>query len=141
MTRVLVCGSRFLDLTHYNVVEQVLCRIHEDSSTGPITCIINGAARGADTLGAMWASKALLPVQEFPANWMDIDAPGAVLIHGPGSRVYNARAGLDRNQRMIDEGKPDLCVAFKRSGLRNSGTKDMIARCVAACIPVYEYVL
>ena len=38
------------------------------------------------------------------------------------------------NQRMLDEGKPDLVVAFPGAG----GTKDMVRRAVKAGVPVHE---
>ena len=39
-----------------------------------------------------------------------------------------------RNQRMLDEGKPDLVVAFPGGG----GTKDMVRRAVKAGVPIHE---
>ena len=44
------------------------------------------------------------------------------------------KAGPLRNQRMLDEGKPDLVVAFPGSG----GTKDMVRRAVKAGVSVHE---
>ena len=44
------------------------------------------------------------------------------------------RAGPLRNQRMLDEGKPDLVVAFPGGG----GTKDMVRRAVKAGVSVHE---
>jgi hypothetical protein len=39
-----------------------------------------------------------------------------------------------RNQRMLDEGKPDLVVAFTGGG----GTKDLVRRAVKAGVSVHE---
>jgi hypothetical protein len=44
------------------------------------------------------------------------------------------KAGPLPNQRMLDEGKPDLVVAFPGAG----GTKDMVRRAVKAGVPVHE---
>ena len=44
------------------------------------------------------------------------------------------KAGPLRNQRMLDEGKPDLVVAFPGGG----GTKDMVRRSVKAGVPIHE---
>jgi hypothetical protein len=44
------------------------------------------------------------------------------------------KAGPLRNQRMLDEGKPDLVVAFPGGG----GTKDMVRRAVKAGVSVHE---
>jgi hypothetical protein len=43
-------------------------------------------------------------------------------------------AGPIRNQRMIDEGKPDLVIAFPGG----RGTADMVSRAKKAGIPVQE---
>ena len=55
-------------------------------------------------------------VEEYPADW----------------KKYGKSAGPLRNQRMIDEGKPDLVVAFP-GGV---GTADMISRAKAYNISV-----
>lgn len=47
-------------------------------------------------------------------------------------RPYNAKAGPDRNQRMIDEGRPGLVIAFPGG----DGTADMIHRAQEAGIEV-----
>jgi len=44
------------------------------------------------------------------------------------------KAGPLRNQRMLDEGKPDLVVAFPGGG----GTKDMVRRAVKAGVAIHE---
>ena len=44
------------------------------------------------------------------------------------------KAGPLRNQRMLEEGKPELVVAFPGGG----GTKDMVRRAVKAGVSVHE---
>jgi hypothetical protein len=44
------------------------------------------------------------------------------------------KSGPLRNQRMLDEGKPDLVVAFPGGG----GTKDMVRRAVQAGVIIHE---
>jgi DNA-binding MurR/RpiR family transcriptional regulator len=56
----------------------------------------------------------------YPADW----------------EAYGKAAGPIRNQRMLDEGKPDLVIAFSDLPT-TSGTYDMIKRAKAAGIPVY----
>jgi hypothetical protein len=58
--------------------------------------VIVGGARGADTFGEEWARAAGVPCTLYEADWK-----------GPARK-----AGPIRNQRMLDEGKPDLVVAF-----------------------------
>ncbi len=89
--RVLVCGGR--DFDDSALVKRILDQIHAET---PITSIIHGAARGADSLGKFWAQINRLPHKAFPADWDE----------------YKKRAGYLRNQQMLDEGKPDLVVAF-----------------------------
>lgn len=59
-----------------------------------------------------------ISAEGFPADW----------------RKYGKSAGPLRNQQMIDEGKPDLVVAFPGG----TGTADMVRRAKAAGIRVIE---
>lgn len=130
--RVLIFGGRdFNDPAemHYSIVD--FQRAH-----GLITCIIHGAAKGADSWGAHFAKELGIPQRPFPADWGNIHAPGAVIKYqrGPNGRAYNAVAGHWRNERMIVEGKPDFGMGFKGG----SGTADMARRLTAAGIPIWN---
>ena len=83
------------------------------SSRG-VTIIVSGCARGADTLGIEWAEASGVEVARFPADW----------------NTHGRAAGPIRNQQMLDEGKPDLVVAFPGG----RGTADMARRARAAGI-------
>ncbi|MBN8978812.1 MAG: DUF2493 domain-containing protein [Rhizobiales bacterium] len=117
-TRVLVCGGR--DFNDRELLDRTLRFI--DRHRGPIGTIIHGAAPGADTLAATWAKDVALDVAgeilAFPADW----------------KQHGRAAGPIRNQRMLDEGKPDLVVAFPGG----RGTADMVARARKAGIKVME---
>ena len=104
--RVLVCGGR--DYSDYEYLASALDAIHRARPLRPITCIIHGGARGADSLAGKWAFERNVQVQVFMADW----------------NAHRLGAGPIRNQKMIDEGEPDLVIAF-RGG---RGTADMIAR-------------
>ena len=111
---VLVCGGRgYINKTR---VYETLDIIH--SGETPITLLIEGGAAGADLLGKQWAVERKVPVKTYKADWL---------------RLGNG-AGFVRNQQMLDEGKPDLVVAF--SGGR--GTADMVRRAYLAKV---EYVM
>ena len=99
--KILVCGG--CDFENRDHMFRALDALH---SARPVTHLIHGGARGADRLGGEWAAAAGIPVTCFDAKW---DAHGAA-------------AGPIRNQAMIDEGHPDLVVAF-RGG---RGTADMV---------------
>lgn len=92
--------------------------------------LIHGGARGADALAGGWASEAEIPTSVFPADWTNTARPGALVKNRRDGTQYDALAGIVRNQRMLDEGKPTLVVAFPGG----SGTRDMIDKALAAGI-------
>jgi hypothetical protein len=78
--------------------------------SGGVTCIIAGAASGADRLAAEWAVSRGIPLEEYPADW----------------NTLGGDAGPIRNKRMLDEGHPDGVLAFPRAnGKWGHGTQDM----------------
>lgn len=89
--KVLVCGGR--DFNNQNNLFYVLDWF---SSQNLITQIIQGGARGADSLAGFWAQQRNISINVFPANW----------------NKHGKSAGYIRNQQMLDEGKPDMVVAF-----------------------------
>jgi hypothetical protein len=114
--RILVCGPRSYTLDH---VLPALLASYADVTDVTIIC---GGARGADRHAADWAYIRGLPVEEYPADWDR---------HGKA-------AGPIRNQRMLDEGKPDAVFAFVDKPLAESrGTADMVRRARQAGLPVY----
>lgn len=92
--------------------------IEVGNSRGPITSMIAGGARGADTMARHLAHAWNVRFRAFAADW----------------KTHGRAAGPIRNQRMLDEGKPDLVVAFPGG----RGTADMVRRARAAGVPVME---
>jgi hypothetical protein len=111
--RVLVCGGRSFD--DLPLLDRTLDELHAER---PITAVIHGAAAGADTMAHFWAGAAAVPIDVYVAQW----------------KKHGRAAGPIRNQRMLDEGKPDLVVAFPGGG----GTADMIRRAERAGVPVRQ---
>lgn len=120
--RILVCGGR--DYKDYLRIKEVLDNLHDEGGhpyKKEITEIIHGNATGADTLAALWASHTWkhngdsIEVKVFPADWDK---------HGKS-------AGYIRNQQMLDEGKPDLVIAFPGG----KGTTNMVQLAAKAGIP------
>lgn len=107
--RVLVCGGR--DYDDMNKVFSTLDDI------GP-SLIIEGGASGADNLAWRWSKRRGVERLTFQADW---------------SRDGKA-AGPMRNQRMLEEGRPDMVVAF--AGGR--GTADMVRRAQRAGVQVVQ---
>lgn len=110
--RALVCGGR--DYSDKWALFSVL------DGFGPpeITEIISGMARGADSLAAEWAMRFGFKLHKFPADW----------------NKHGKAAGAIRNQQMLDEGKPDVVIAFPGG----TGTADMVRRAKKAGIKVYH---
>ena len=96
--RVLVCGGRDYSNVErlYKVLDWVDGSWESAESTGPISTIISGHARGADQLAEKYANEKNIPLEIYPAQW----------------DVHGKSAGVIRNQEMLDEGLPDLVVAF-----------------------------
>lgn len=110
--RVIVCGGR--NYTDRDRIHNTLLALN--SELGPFKCVIHGDATGADHEGMLWAEMMGIPHSPFRPDW-----------HAQGRA-----AGPIRNQRMIDEGKPDLVIAFPGG----RGTQDMIDRARVAGVPV-----
>jgi len=117
--RVVVFGGR--DFCDEHWLKQELCdlvwqRNRFASVPKQITTLIHGGAPGVDQMAGMFGIGCGLKVLEFRADWAK----------------YGKAAGPIRNKQMIDEGKPELGVAFPGG----KGTANMIKQLKAAGIPV-----
>lgn len=124
--RVLICGGR--DFTAFaqadNIVRDHLATMSFDPPEKQDVVFISGMAKGADQIPfhiikgeeSEWGT-----VLEFPADW----------------DRYGRKAGPLRNQQMIDEGHPNLVIAFPTETSR--GTYDMIRRAKKHGIEVVVY--
>jgi hypothetical protein len=120
--RVLVCGGR--DYADRQAVWRELDRLTESNDEHPLgqvaLTVIHGAcSTGADRWADEWADVNWARFEEYPADW------------GRHGRA----AGPIRNQRMLDEGKPDLVLAIPGG----RGTQDMITRALRAGVRVERY--
>lgn len=114
--RVIIAGGR--EFNDYEILKDAMV------STGlwarrkdtPLE-IVSGKARGADTLGEIFAKKNHIPVAEFPANWDK---------HGKS-------AGYKRNTQMAQNA--DVLLAFWDG--ESVGTKHMIDIAKAKCLEVF----
>lgn len=89
--RLLVCGGR--DYDDIATLHRKLQALHD---LRPISVLIHGAAMGADSMAGSWARHRGIPEHPYPADWTK----------------HRKAAGPIRNQQMLDEGKPDLVIAF-----------------------------
>ena len=90
--KVLVCGGRdfYLRALLFKTLDDL------DASCSGIATIVVGGARGADSLAEDWSRARQIKRIIYPAEW----------------NRYNKQAGVMRNQKMLDQEKPDLIVAF-----------------------------
>lgn len=114
MTRVLVCGGRaYNDAARINAV---LDKLHAEAG---IDLLIEGGANGADRLAQEWAMRHHDVASEtYPADWEN----------------QGSFAGPARNKRMLEEGRPDLVIAFPGG----KGTADMVRKARRTGVEVVE---
>lgn len=135
--RVLVCGSRTFN--DRGIIDSVLSGVYQVATVGYLVVdmegftLIEGGARGADSLAGQWATSPFHGHNEHPDH-----PPFEHLAFPADWKKHGRAAGFIRNQRMLDEGKPDMVVAFVDKPLAESrGTADMVRRARAAGLPVY----
>jgi len=110
----LICGGRdFTDSVMFNNAMSELVHLKGFPSR-----IVEGGAKGADALAAQWGDRHAIPVAELRADW----------------KTHGKAAGAIRNQKMLDEQKPQFVVAFPGG----RGTADMVARARKEGIDVAE---
>ena len=97
--KVIIAGGR--DFNNYDLLTQTMNELNIIISE-----VVCGDARGADTLGAVWASANEIPVKHYPANW----------------DTHGRSAGIIRNRQMAEYA--DFLVAFWDG--KSHGTKNMI---------------
>lgn len=127
--RLIISGSR--SFTSLPLLQEAVAR----SGFVP-THIVCGEARGADTLGREYAIAHNLPVVSYPALWDNLTAPGAVVKKRIDGKLYNQRAGFDRNAVMVAEADATLALW---DGL-SAGTANTIALTALAQKPVFVWV-
>jgi len=110
--QVLVTGGRGWDDRH--MIREVLEKFPDG------TTLIHGDATGADTMASQEATRLGWTVWPYPADWAR----------------YGKAAGPLRNKQMLDEGKPDLVLAFHDNLKVSKGTLDMIDQARRAKVPV-----
>jgi len=113
----LICGGRSYDGPVHKMLDLIVKRAFLGDHPFP-SRVIHGGARGVDHLASTWAGVNGFDAREYSADW----------------EAHGRAAGPIRNQRMIDEGKPDLVIAFPGG----RGTADMVRRARAAGVEVIE---
>lgn len=133
--KILVCGDR--NWTNRQRLSSVLDKIcldngwvtnrpedREDGNWLPTAEIISGMAKGADTIAVDWAVVNWVNFHPYPADW----------------NRFGRAAGPIRNEKMLNQGKPDMVVGFHNDLMNSKGTRHMIkiAFGVAPVVRVYR---
>lgn len=113
MMRVLVCGGR-----NYHNATRIFDVLDKLNTEAGIDCIIEGGSRGADQHAYVWALDRSVACERYEADWEN----------------QGSFAGPMRNKRMLEEGKPDLVIAFPGG----RGTADMVRKARRAGVEVVE---
>ena len=112
----LICGGR--DFSDKEMFDSAMCDLL--ALQGMPSRIVEGGAKGADSLARGWAQRHALEIKTEKAKW----------------NVYGRSAGAIRNQEMLDKYRPDFVVAFPGG----RGTADMVKRSRKAGVDVAEII-
>lgn len=96
--KVIIAGSRSVKdyaSVRQAIMESGLWGRHKRSIE-----VVCGMAPGVDRLGKEFAENNSLTVHPMPADWDNLDAPGAVIRTNKYGKKYNVKAGEDRNIEM-----------------------------------------
>ena len=114
------CGSR--DFDDRTIIETLVHGVQSVATLrGRPFVLVEGEARGADTLSRVEAEALGVTVVKCPADWDQ---------HGK-------RAGVLRNVAMLKLYKPDLVIAFSDDIENSAGTRHMATIARKAGVPVY----
>lgn len=114
--KVIIAGSRLY--TDYKGLKEVCDTLLDNVSKTCKIVIISGTARGADSLGELYAKQKGYEVMRFPANW----------------DKYGKSAGYKRNVEMSEVANG--CIVFLEG--ESTGSKHMINIAVNKKLPTYQ---
>ena len=103
---LLVSGGRDFD-----DIEFIIDKLDKIHIAFNITLLVNGGARGVDEISSLWATEMSIPFTEYTITNKDWDRLGK-------------KAGILRNQEMLEKAKPDGVICFPGG----RGTEDMFRR-------------
>lgn len=109
--KALICGGR-----KFNDIKLACAELDRLRNELGFTNIIQGGATGADTIAMLWANNRGVPNVTYPAQW----------------KLHGKKAGPMRNTQMLEEGRPDVVIAFPG----DKGTADMVGKAEAAGVKV-----
>lgn len=128
--RIIVCGSRKYGYVDEEMTpEEMLAGIQDkwflrnvlSGMKDQYTVIIQGEATGADALAKEWARINKIHCEGYRADW----------------NAFKRAAGPIRNKLMIDEGHPDMVLAFTNDLTTSKGTANMVRLAKKAGLPTF----
>jgi hypothetical protein len=132
--KVIIAGDRECD--NFDLIESAV-----KQSSFEITEVVSGGARGADSVGELWAKVNKIPIKVFKADWNNIKTPNAIVKsrQNPWTKKqekYNANAGFQRNEEMAKYA--EALIALQPNGPTN-GTQHMIKMAKKYNLKVHIY--
>lgn len=102
--KVIIAGSR--GFSNYKLLKETCNNVLREKKKTHNVIIVSGNARGADSLGELYAKDEKFDLEIFPADW----------------KKYGKSAGFRRNEQMAEFA--DALIAFWDG--KSNGTKHMI---------------
>lgn len=112
--KVLITGSRTWPAEMNHVIEEMLEQLAVEAESDKNLTVIEGQAKGADRVAALWIEKMVS---------IDPDFYSHIPVRANWSK-FGARAGYMRNRKMLTY-KPDVVYAFRNFG-DSKGTDMML---------------
>jgi hypothetical protein len=119
--KLLVTGGRYY--SNADLMFRTLAQV--DDLEGPVVCLVDGGASGADSIAGNWAELRGIERRRWDADWLQYDARN-------GGFKADHKQGMVRNQEMLMAEQPDKVLAFPGG----SGTRGMIRLAEKAGFPV-----
>jgi len=129
--KLIIAGTRDKILSTAQI-DMYLAQVMNISQVTEEVC---GMATGIDTCGKLWAIHHEIPWMGFPADWSNIDVPGAVVKFKRSGVPYNVLAGYMRKEEMAQYA--DALAAFRWNG--SGGTTHMISMALKYNLATYIF--
>lgn len=130
--KTIIAGGR--DINNMNHLKEALDKSGWRMGISEVVC---GKASGVDAMGEAWANQHKIHVEPFPADWDNLDAPGAIIRTGRNGKKYNAKAGNDRNVKMAEYADALLLIWNGKS----KGSADMLREAKKAGLRIYQHIV
>jgi len=124
MTNLIIAGTRTFN--DYELLELETARFMKENNLKLPISIVSGKAKGADSLGEVFAKKFGFPIVKKPADWDNITGVSPVYVkYNKFGKPYNSRAGHDRNEEMAKISQ--YCIIFHDG--QSKGSLNMKENC------------